>query len=42
MRIGKLAVTQAMQGKRLGETLLVDAFAKLIHLSADNCDYLNK
>jgi predicted GNAT family N-acyltransferase len=35
MRIGKLAVTQAMQGKRLGEILLVDAFAKLIQLSAD-------
>ena len=35
MRIGKLAITQTMQGKRLGETLLVDAFAKAIRLSED-------
>jgi len=35
MRIGKLAVTQTMQGKHLGETLLVDAFAKVIRLSED-------
>jgi len=35
MRIGKLAVTETMQGKRLGETLLVDAFAKAIRLSED-------
>jgi predicted GNAT family N-acyltransferase len=35
MRIGKLAVTQSMQGKRLGETLLVDAFNRVIRLSED-------
>ncbi|MEG4085023.1 GNAT family N-acetyltransferase [Microcoleus sp. POL10_C6] len=35
MRIGKLAVTQSMQGKKLGETLLVDAFNRVIRLSED-------
>ncbi|MCL1467771.1 GNAT family N-acetyltransferase [Argonema galeatum] len=35
MRIGKLAVTQSMQGRRLGETLLVDAFNRVIRLSQD-------
>ena len=35
IRIGKLAVAQTMQGKGLGETLLVDAFAKAIRLSED-------
>jgi predicted GNAT family N-acyltransferase len=35
MRIGKLAVTQAMQGKGLGETLLIDAFVKVMRFSQD-------
>lgn len=35
IRIGKLAVTQSMQGRRLGETLLVDAFNRVIPLSED-------
>lgn len=35
MRIGKLAVSQSMQGKGLGEYLLIDAFAKAIRLSTD-------
>jgi len=35
MRIGKLAVDRSMQGRRLGETLLVDAFNRVIRLSDD-------
>ncbi len=35
MRIGKLAVNQSMQGRRLGETLLIDAFNRVIRLSED-------
>jgi ribosomal protein S18 acetylase RimI-like enzyme len=35
MRIGKLAVNQSMQGRRLGERLLVDAFNRVIRLSQD-------
>nr|WP_254567209.1 GNAT family N-acetyltransferase [Oscillatoria sp. HE19RPO] len=35
MRIGKLAVTQAMQGKGLGETLVIDAFVKVMRFSKD-------
>jgi ribosomal protein S18 acetylase RimI-like enzyme len=35
MRIGKLAVDRSMQGRRLGETLLVDAFNRVIRLSQD-------
>lgn len=35
MRIGKLAVDRAMQGRGLGEKLLVDALNKAVRLSAD-------
>ncbi|WP_017716209.1 GNAT family N-acetyltransferase [Kamptonema formosum] len=35
VRIGKLAVSQSMQGRRLGEKLLMDALNKAVRLSQD-------
>jgi predicted GNAT family N-acyltransferase len=35
IRIGRLGVTRSMQGKRLGETLLVDALLRGIRLAED-------
>jgi predicted GNAT family N-acyltransferase len=35
IRIGKLAVDLSMQGKRLGETLLIDALSRGIRLAED-------